>query len=894
MTGIISAEDLADYIDVEGTDEICEARADNSLPAPSRRGRKRQRSSPTAMILDSIHSDARRLYWSSHKIDYSYVNPALRSKGGMVRRNLRTHPAKNIRHPAEGPVSLFTILSRQLRMLTTLPLAETSFTRPEIELLKSKGYSQEDVQLWSKCLLTGSSIPASAVFKNDHQRLPLFLLLLYLRRTRIRASALGTVMRHLTSRLQADPIDWSSLQLLVIRLLRHARLVWPEAITWIASLFCTEATRIYTQMEKKTTDSSRFVSSLTRFCNSILSLISLPVPKHPVLAGVHQEKAQFLVLQFMNDCNPALTVTKHGFRGVARNQLTHAKTAQEKQWAILKGPSWPPWKENRHSMDEGKGYMFGASRASRIFHRLYEGGYSGRQWEQVAEVYAGWDTDLSPTIQTRTCLPRISGKNKSKSRNASLWVARIGTTRSRREAWACFLAHEEADTEASSEAYLAMFEKLHFPETQSQESTDGQKQSGNANQIFGTDLLPGDMKEVLPDHKSPLHHVYLTEPVPSYSQLYVRMRLKNIQPKKRLLAFFLDTHPDFSTCLSLLEASQDQFGGGIRTLLHGTFLNNENASPAVPDYFLTSFIRFLCRFGVFTHPAPEKPTQSYLRDHKLLFKSERKYLAEYAYALLMYFRPAYRPPWTAYMQKVLYGHQRKKSAESQYTTMCALFEKLDNIDMDLDDDQFQLMCAVVRYTAQTAYKRQLEPEFALRVLSSAPALLRTTFHMLVGANVDSSWTRPPGSGMDLLPPHAPSPAALQAYTRALGMLRDYEGLYSFSSWLTTYHKEVTVRANAQHGGSQTLYRTLVALRAALEGRLDSKNAHDGAPQEIIELVKAQIQSVKSWQWPPKEHVDVYVGWQARSSGPDQVPVPDVRKDVRSTDRDTKVKLKDKG
>ena len=94
------------------------------------------------------------------------------------------------------------------------------------------------------------------------------------------------------------------------------------------------------------------------------------------------------------------------------------------------------------------------------------------------------------------------------------------------------------------------------------------------------------------------------------------------------------------------------------------------------------------------------------------------------------------------------------------------------------------------------------------------------------------------------------------------MLRDYEGLYSFSSWLTTYHREVTIRAAAEHSGQRILYRTLVALRAALEGTLDSKIVHQGAPQEITELVKAQVEGVEGWEWPPKEHVDTYVARQA--------------------------------
>ena len=48
----------------------------------------------------------------------------------------------------------------------------------------------------------------------------------------------------------------------------------------------------------------------------------------------------------------------------------------------------------------------------------------------------------------------------------------------------------------------------------------------------------------------------------------------------------------------------------------------------------------------------------------------------------------------------------------------------------------------------------------------------------------------------------------------------------------------------------------MALRAALEGLLN--NSSDPAPPELAELVKAQLESVQEWGWPPIEHVDLYV------------------------------------
>ncbi|KAF2444369.1 hypothetical protein P171DRAFT_389063 [Karstenula rhodostoma CBS 690.94] len=862
ILGTEVAEELAEVVEEEGENVVGDSAG--FTPEPSRRTRKRQMSSQPAMVLDNIYDGSRNLYWSSsqsfraHKHDHSYVSPAVRQHGGIARLDSPSIASDNTRSPAEGPPSLYTILARQLCNLTTPPSVETAFTRQEVALLQSKGYSGADVHSWMQCLITANSVHASAVFKHNHHSTPLFLLLLYLRRKRIRTFALGTVMRHLGVRLRAEPIQWSSLQVLVLRLLRHARMVWPEALPWIASLFCTEATRIYQERKEDGSSSSTYQATLTRFCNSVLSLISLPTSEHPMLIGLHQEKAQFIVLQFMASCEPALIVTRRGFQGAVRTQLAHAKTTQEKEWAMLKGPSWPPWKENRNAMDEDKGYMFGASRASRLLHRLHEAGYAGREWEKIAEVYAGWDTDLSPTVQTRTNMPLNPSNNDPNLNKARLWEARIRTTRTRREAWACFLAYEESNTGASSLVYLAMFEKLHFPEITVQQSGYGDAASSGTSGSNAKNLLPGDMKEVLSDPTSPLYLVYLSEPVPSYIQLYERMWRNKLRPKKRLLAFLLDTLPDFATCIHLLEATQSKFAGGVRKLLQGSPLRMEDRA-LIPDYVMASFIRFLCRFGRFGHSPPDEPVQISLENHERRLKLDRTYLIDYAYTLVMHLRPTYRPPWTAYMQKLLYAYGKQKSAATQYVAMCKLFDKMTDMDVDPDDNQFKLLCAVVRYTARTAHKGQLSTELTNHVLTSARPLLRTTFHNLVGANVDPSFASPSGLEIDTLPPHVPGPAFLQAYVRALGFLRDYEGLYSFSIWLTTHHKEVTVRTNAQHGGPQLLYNTLVAMRAALEGTLDSSNIHDGAPQEIVELIKAQVNGVKGWDWPSEEHVKSYVG-----------------------------------
>jgi hypothetical protein len=821
----------------------------------SRSQRKAQRQSQPALILDAMDSSLRNLYTRTpqRKTDLSYTSPRRRKPGGVLRRKPRSLPPSANVTGQKAPLSLYNILFRYIETITLSPWAkgELELSEQELAFLKVRGYSQKHVERWATCLMTQHSLTSAEIFQPGNLMPPLFLVLLFLRRERMKPFALGIAMRHVELRLQTEQFNWMQLKILLIRMVRHARQVWPESIPWIASVFTSEATKIMDGADEKAGFSAKMLSDVTHFCNNFLSLLSLPSSLHPVISAHHQEKAQFQVLHFMANRSPALLVTRTGFRAVVRNQLAHKKTPQEREWANLKGSSWPPWKENRNAMDEEKGYEFGTSRASRILQRMYEAGYGGRAWERVAEIYAGWDSDLSPTIQTRTSLPHISTQYRNQQRLESmLWAGRIRTTRTRREAWACFLAYETSGAPARQEVYRAMFEKIHYPEME-EEKSDSDRPD--------TMLVPGDSKEVLPDPASPLHLVYINEPIPSLAHLYHRMVKKGIQPKTRFLAFLLQVSKDYDMFLQLLESAKEEFGGEIGRLLDGSCLA-EPANRKLPGYMAGAFMKALCHFGRFSRSISTIPFYIVsLAHHEERFRTDRQYLLEYAHAFLLHYKPRYIPAWTVYMQKVTYIHikptpHRKHDISVQYRTICDLVEKMAENHVGVDEELFGLYCLAMRYAAQHANRGYMSRSDAQHVFTTAPRQMRTMFHTLVNANLD---TKSPTStqNKDSIAPHIPAPAALHAYVRALGVLHDFEGLYSFATWAASHHARVTARANGQHSGPQSLYRTFVALRACLEGGFtDSKKA---ASSDLVELVKAKIDSVEEWDWPLDEDIESY-------------------------------------
>jgi hypothetical protein len=781
------------------------------------------------------------------------------------------------------PVSLYSVLARYLDHHTSPHPTNPEFTLTAYErsLLRYKGFTQTSVEQWATCLLEHKTRAAVALFEPGKELPPFFILLLFLRRQHVGASALGVIMRHVDRRVQVGPLTWTLLKLLSVRLLRHARIHWPESIPWIASLFVAQA-KVSLGGDELSNVPPKLLFDVTRFSNVLLFLLSLPATINPLLAALDQEKAQFEVLQFMASRTPTITVTRLGFRSVSRNQLAHPKTIEEREWAELKGPSWPPWKEDRTAMDEDKGYEFGASRASKILHRMFEAGYSGYLWEEMVEVYAGWDTDKSPTIQTRTSLPHVSSHFRQREYlTGLLWGGRVRTTRTRREAWACFLAYELSGAPASQHVYLAMFEKLYYStmkrssKRNSQSSLDEVLVLDDEIQESGNHFLPGDMKEVLPDPTSPLHYVYLSEPIPTAKDLFHRMWSQGIQPSHRLLAFLLESAPLFQTCLDMLEAAKGDFDGGIGHLLSSQH-DKKSRIDAVPNYFLGAFIRCLCRFGRFDGIPTGDLLLAAPEAHAYKLRHDRHYLLDYAYALLSRHLPMYRPAWTAYIDKVV----RSKLDSTSFTTtqgngiaefniVWKLIESMQNIDLDIDDKTFQTVCIITANAAQAAHKHTLSAQDARHVVTTGALRLRKMFHSIVGAHtMTPSISLPFTEDLIVTPPHVPGPAVLHMYVNALGMLRDYEGLYSFSTWLTRFHVEVTARSGAQHSGKKMLFRTIVALRAAVTGFIgDTNDQQHRAPDEIIYLIKDQIERVDEWGWPTQEDVDLYVKGGLKSDLP---------------------------
>ncbi|KAI9871240.1 MAG: hypothetical protein M1830_003161, partial [Pleopsidium flavum] len=442
----------------------------------------------------------------SRMLQRGAVGRSTKLAGSPVKDSLQTLLAKYIRTvdhifqpdaSLEGPYDRVNSLDEALSNL---------YTDDVVATLESRGYSVEDIMCWAWIITAVSPERAAfrltAVTNGDKlanrpgRKVPIFVFLFLLRRQRLTVRTLKLLLLHGWDRLMGrisrpgtsnsplglddavKPDSWSTrrwnnkqgaigmnmrmdettVMIMIVRLLRHARMLWPQAIVSIAAMVSTGVDGLGSapRYSSPAALNERSTARLTFLYNRALSLCSVPSSLHPFHSLAYHQRAQFNLLKRMNSFEPAITINREGYRAIVRVQVAHKKTVKERQWAIMKAKSWPPWKEEKLGLDVEKGVEDGISRASQVLSRSNEAGYSGLAFEKIAQISAGWDTDRSPTIQTRTLLcrpPRVRRLRSSSAKrgdsaisdekNKEFWAPRIRATRTVEEAWACFLANED-------------------------------------------------------------------------------------------------------------------------------------------------------------------------------------------------------------------------------------------------------------------------------------------------------------------------------------------------------------------------------------------------------------------------------------------------------------------
>ena len=517
--------------------------------------------------------------------------------------------------------------------------------------------------------------------------------------------------------------------IMIIRLLRSARNVLPAAYDSIMALTTRYVDGL--NFNKGASETSKLTSEdkarLTYLYNTLLKLVSLPASIGPFQSAFHQQQAQFTLLRRMNKFQPPLIVDRRGYRAVVTLQLRHKKTLKEREWAQMKAKSWPPWKEEKLGIDAFIGVEHGVSRAMQALRRSWEAGYAPDNWDAAASVLSGWDTDRSPTIQTREIhLP-------NERRGKGLWASRVRATRTLDEAWSCFLSYKDQEPSlvGASWVYREMFEKI---AQDAKRTAPEDANSASNNYADEQKPLHGDGLEVSAAPESPREALYVRIPPPTKDEFFEMMAKEKI----RFGEYFLNTMFRYARTLDIglqyLEASTvpDAQKRLLRDRKPPSTPEDHAVLESISPYIFASFIRLLTRF------APEMPqkcepnqftpvqigaameitteetnltqpdslqTPSDLARCSELASSPgrviRNPLRE-AIVLTLARKPRYRPPWNSLLRALSLRRVVLDTVSSPidqdyqdiktWEATCHLLNEMLHIDLNLDLEGFHLLC----------------------------------------------------------------------------------------------------------------------------------------------------------------------------------------------------------
>ena len=496
---------------------------------------------------------------------------------------------------------------------------QNTFSGDALNLLEKAGNDVTDVVSWvwvfssEKVDLAIARYVALAadVRKTQHGRIPKFVPLQLLRAEDVSAYALKEFVKSILADLQScldveEYTGWNGVTRvsLVVRLLRHARQVAPGSLEDVAVIIKHLFSDYYTvhPRELESPESQRLCHIFNRF----LSLISLAPPKTPFNAYPFQQNAQLNVLRLMFAFEPQLYLLREGYRALIAVQLLHHKTPHERAWAEAKSLSWPPWRKIKSGIERDLEFPGKESRVIKLLRRMQEAGYTLGDWEKSAGVLAGWDTDRSPTIQTRGILMRqrrpwllampwrswlmsqdsqIADERRSTDAPI-LWAARIRATRTTREAWASFRSYEKAHQNFTPHyaPYFAMLDKL-------------LASAVRPGATLEWNHLPGDIKESFGVSNNLRELIYIDTDVPSSDEFYQRMLQASIKPGGDLMANLLKHS-------SSLEAGFTYIQDSRWSEITKDVLRNAEKYPRtivrdslnkLPIHTLAAFVYLLCR-----------------------------------------------------------------------------------------------------------------------------------------------------------------------------------------------------------------------------------------------------------------------------------------------------------
>ncbi|KAL6245842.1 hypothetical protein RBB50_006995 [Rhinocladiella similis] len=767
----------------------------------------------------------------------------------------------------------------------------TVFTEENVTILDKIGYSVTDVVSWA-WIFTSQSVEV-AVQKYvaltttqraaNNGRTPKFILLQVLRAPQVNAFALKRLIECILAELQVckeakryPGWGWTTRVCLVVRLLRHARQVAPESFKDIGLIVEYLFSDFY-KVDGRSVEAAE-LKRLSHVFNRFLTLISVSTSR-TFNSYLMRQNAQLSLVRLMLGFKPQIPLTREGYRALITVQLQHPKTEQERAWAETKSLSWPPWRRINSGIEQDLQYPGKESRAMKLLRRMNQAGYAHGAWEKSAAILAGWDTDKSPTIQTRANLrlPRQAWKIKkqtvdfldsSSHEAAEIWAARIQATRTKREAWACFRSYERS-TEISRRRYQPYFAMCHklLASTATFDS------------VLGSRHVAGDIKEVFEEPVSPRDITYVDREVPTLNDFYDEMLRVGIVPGGRLLGDLLDQAPGIEAGFSYIQDSRwDEVTKDV--LRHA-----ENYPPTiirdtlgrVPHLCLAAFIYLLSRHGFDNVPCFAIIRESY-DEHTGQWMEEKRYVNPLTYAIVLLRAGECKSTlvWNALLKgtwasirntnvRVRDGsstHQDKRRMNHQIWDYLQEQFNPGQTDLEIHPDleSFRLMAGILTSMIKDANNGRMRIDS-----TQIGSLAMATFLQAVYGRAFTRFL-PPRSVSVL---RLPDPGDLQLMVRILVSVGDVKNLVAMVEWINSHAESYRPKVNGEDN-LVTLDKTTVSVRSILcivrlffEGSptpADPERLHHfetplTVPADLVEKAKNACGPLK---WPSDEEIEMFL------------------------------------
>lgn len=821
-------------------------------------------------------------------------------------------------HKIEPIVSSSTFATRIKERDALLTVALSSvFPSSDLETLAKAGFDVSDVVCWS-WIFTAPAVDVSVFryvllmedFRSSRRprQIPKFVVLQLLRSASIGQFALKRLVETLLLELH-DCHErksyqqwhyWVTRVCLVVRLLRHARQTDPSLLKEIALIVRHLFSDFYNI--SGLTQTPHVLEKLAHVYNRFLSLISLASPKEPFKWSLHQQNAQLALVRLMLEFKPQLPVTREGFRALIKVQLLHKKTAEERSWAEAKSLSWPPWRQDKLGIEEDLGYPGKESRAMRLLRRMREAGYAHGPWEQAASILAGWDTDRSPAIQTRSILRRAMNKffpereesNTAETVGHNVWTARVRSTRSKLEAWAAFSAYVKSTPLAQRQCwpYYAMLEKLMAKTVETQS-------------VLGSRYLPGDLRETFTDPINPNQRVYVETKVPTTNDFYLLMLHDGFKPAGGLLCQLLQSAANIQTGFRYVIESK--FNEAFRdVLLHAEkyphSVLKQKLRQVRPD-FLAAFYGLLSRYGFESHPQLNTPgscTGEALNYSSTNHSSMDTEVSKLRIRPLMYARQLLQiseeksiTPWNGFL---------KGSATCVADARRLVVDEVLTVSEALDIEMEVWRCIGDTFNVSNLQSLELNPDlYTFRHMawlvqsligdahfqsSRSTYLVEVTKSVFVNAAYGQNRATWPDFAMTMPPLSVPEPHDIRMMVRLMVSAHDIEGLLAMVKWLNhhanTFKPIIAepLEGAGQHHGYRGelevshLRGTLCAIRLFLEGSKGlSSSGSTGSAEELwfdtpLQVHESDIETARNscqpLRWPTDEQVHIFLarnmGW----------------------------------